>query len=155
MTYNDATDSYCNDFLEPILNKKTGFLYDIPYRINREKYEAVVKKYNQHNSFKSTDVVVFATDYDTHDDGTIWLRSFYASPVNSTKESNDSYDCFLFQDEKVDEYFDFVKEILKCVIGPDKNNLVKLFEDKNKELYVLIQQVSTIKTILNCDTTCC
>lgn len=154
MTYSEATDSYNNDYLEPILSEETGFLHNIPYRIDKEKYLEVLKKYSQNNRFKDADVVVFHSDYCVHDEGDIWMRSFFAFPENSPENSDDFYDCFLFEDDEVDVYFDFVKEILGCIIGPDKECLAKEFEERNEELRVLTKNISTIKTILDCDKTC-
>ena len=42
MHYNEATDTYDNDRFEELL--ETGFRCDIPYLIDRKKYESVLEK---------------------------------------------------------------------------------------------------------------
>lgn len=66
MKYNNATDRYESEFLEPILD--TNFKYGVPYKINREIYENAFKQFNKNSSIKHAikhaDVVVFHAHYD-------------------------------------------------------------------------------------------
>lgn len=65
MYYNESTGSYCNDFMEPLVD--TGFLTNVPYKINKEKYNEVLKRYNETSRFNETDVVTFSTEYTYRD----------------------------------------------------------------------------------------
>lgn len=155
MTYREETGSYNNDYFEPILNEKTGFLHNIPYKIDKEKYLAVLEKHHQENRFKDTDIVSFHSDYTVDDEGNIHMMGFFAFPKNSPEDSNDFYDCFLFDGENVNiKYFKFVEDILECIIGADKECLAKLLKEKSEDLNKLMEYINTIIRILNSDKTC-
>ena len=66
MTYNSGTDSYQADFLENILD--TTYKYGVPYIIDREKYESVMKEFKKEMRIKDADIVVFHANYDKKED---------------------------------------------------------------------------------------
>lgn len=154
MYYNPGTDSYDADFLEPIL--ETGFRCNVPYKIDRKKYQEVLEKYKQDMRIVDADVVSFTYDYSKHDDGKIWLYSFYTYPKNSPEGSEDFYDCFLFEDIRCngknieEEYQKFIQELMKCVIGVDiqiatnlRNEKVKQVRQAQKELDEIVDIITT------------
>ena len=155
MTYSNATDSYEAELLENILD--TDFRYGIPYKIDREKYEMVMKTFNKEIRIKNADVVVFHADY-TESGGHGWCTddksnefnyTFYAWPKNSPEGSDDFYDCSLFWDFDYDykqkETFDrFVHAILETVIEVDYEYLTELKNDLIREKNNIEEQIETI-----------
>ena len=138
MTYSSATDSYEADFLEQILD--TDFKYGVPYKIDREKYEQVLKDNHQEIRIKDADVVVFHANYnkDEGSDRNIYSYTFYAWNKNSPKNSNDFYDCFQFWDYSYDykhkeKFEEFVHELLKSVVCVDNEYLGKLIKELAKK----------------------
>ena len=61
MIYEPGTGSYESEFLENILD--TAYKYGVPYLIDREKYEAVMKEFGKEVRIKDANVVVFHADY--------------------------------------------------------------------------------------------
>lgn len=153
MTYSDATGSYQADFLENILD--TDFRYGLPYKIDREKYEAVMKEFNKEIRVKDADVVVFHADYNKDDDEPereIYSFAFFAWPQNSPEGSDDFYDCSQFWDYDYDckhkeKFESFVRAILETVIGPDQEHVNKLKAEKIKEKREIERQIADIDNI--------
>ena len=125
-------------------------------KINKEKYEKIVEKYNEENRFKDSDVVVFQSSYWYNDSSwgygdsnEIAGRGFTVWPENS----NDYHDYFhfsnLYEGDNVNKYFDFVKEIIGCIIGPDEKSIIKLLEEKDKAINELKSQYNEVKSLLN------
>ena len=150
MYYNPGTGNYCNDFMEHIID--TEFRTDVPYKIDKEKYNEILLKYNECSRFKDSDVVTFSMDYSFHhcgegEDGeTPYLYGFFVWPENPSDESGDFYDCILFEDYKYDNkqkeaYENFVRELMTSVIGVDiptatreKEKLADEFKKKHNDL---------------------
>ena len=157
MTYSPGTGSYESDFLEHILD--TDFRYDIPYKVDKEKYLAVVEEY-LHNTdirIKDADVLIFHSDYvmdDEDQERGVYGYTFYAWPQNSPKGSKDFYDCFTFwdweQENKHKENFEaFVRAILKSIICPDKEYMNKLKDEMQEKKKEIEEQTNIINDIYN------
>lgn len=127
MYYNPGTGSYCNGFMEHIVD--TEFRTDVPYKIDKEKYDEILRKYNESTRFHDSDVVTFSMDYCFHDsskgeDGeTPYMYGFFVFP-EKPKGSKDFYDCILFHDYRYsnkhkEAYENFVRELMTSVIGVD------------------------------------
>jgi hypothetical protein len=127
MYYNPGTGSYCNDFMEHIAD--TEFRTDVPYKIDKQKYDEILRKYNEGTRFHDSDVVTFSMDYSFHgssegEDGeTPYMYGFFAFPEKA-EGSKDFYDCILFHDYEYDNkhkeaYENFVRELMGSVIGVD------------------------------------
>ena len=155
MTYSCATGSYQNDFLEKILD--TDFRFDVSYKIDRKKYEEVVKKYNFELRIKDADVVTFRCDFDREDNedknSPIESKTFYTWNENSPEGSDDFYDCFQFMDwcseeeHHIEHFEDFVHELLRSIISPDQIYNMKLeveLKEKRKQLNKDIRTISKI-----------
>lgn len=155
MTYSCATDSYQNDFLEKILD--TDFRFDVPYKIDRKKYEEVVKKYNFELRIKDADVVTFRCDFDREDNedenSPIKGKTFYTWNENSPEGSDDFYDCFQFRDwykeeeHHIEHFEEFVHDLLETVISPDRIYIMKLevnLKEKRKQTNKEIRIVNKI-----------
>ena len=152
MTYLAETGSWQSDFLEKILD--TGIRCDVPYKIDRKKYEDVVKKYSLELRIKDADVVIFHVDYskDFDDmDGKFTGKTFFAWPKNSPEGSDDFYDCFQFHDwddgHHIDVFENFVHELLESVMHPDPEYLGKLkdtFIEKRKQTNKDIRIISKL-----------
>ncbi len=154
MYYNHATDSYNNDFLEQIFD--TGIYCNIPYKIDRKKYNKILKKYNQCTRIIDADVVEFCYDCcitEKDDD----LYCFYAFPKNSPEESNDYYDCFQFDNfdnngcknkNILEKYKKFVCELMKCVKCVDVPNTIILYNDKLNEMEKIFHEMNIINNII-------
>ena len=154
MTYSSATGSYQADFLENILN--TDYKYGVPYKIDRDKYESVMKAFSKEVRIKDADVVVFHVDYNKDEEDPsrgIYSCAFYAWPQNSPKGSDDFYDCSQFWDYEYnykhkEEFEKFVLATLESIIGPDQECLKKLIKEKQAELKVLNENVSELIELL-------
>ena len=153
MTYSPETDSYQADFLENILG--TIYKYGVPYIIDREKYEAVMRGFNKEVRIKDANVVVFHANYnkDEEDDRGIYSYVFFAWPKNSPEGSQDFYDCSQFWDYDYDykhkeKFEEFVNAILGSVVGVDKPRLLALIEEKNKERSKIDCEIEVLKQLL-------
>lgn len=153
MYYNNATDSYDNDFLEQIFD--TGIYCNIPYKIDRKKYNKILKKYNQDTKIIDADVVEFCYDYSIEkDDDNPWLYCFFAFPKNSPEESNDHYDCFQFDNNECknknifEKYKKFVCELMKCVKDVDLTNTIILYNDKLNKMEKTFHEMNLINNII-------
>ena len=153
MTYSSATGSYEADFLESILG--TIYKYGVPYIIDKEKYEAVMRGFNKEVRIKDANVVVFHADYnkDEEDDRGIYSYAFFAWPKNSPEGSEDFYDCSQFWDYDYDykhkeKFEEFVHAILGSVVGVDKPRLLTLIEEKNAERSKIYCEIEVLKQLL-------
>lgn len=146
MYYEEAIGSYCNDFLEPILD--TQFRYDIPYRVDKEKYNEVLKKYNCTSRFKDADVVTFSFNLNTEDRYNV--LAFFVHPQNSPNGSEDFYDCIQFDSffedvsRPYDTHQDFIRDLLQCIIKPSTEHIREMMNaireginKKHEELNIL------------------
>ena len=155
MTYSEGTGSYEADFLENILD--TEYKYGIPYKINREKYEAVMKEFEKEVRIKDANVVVFHADYSKEDDEPergIYSFAFFAWPQNSPEGSEDFYDCSQFWDYKYDykhkeKFEEFVHAILGSVIGIDKQHLLSLINERTIERDKITREIKTLESYLD------
>ena len=155
MYYNPGTGSYCNDFMEHIID--TEFRTDVPYKIDKEKYNDILLKYNECSRFKDSDVVTFSMDYSFHnssegEDGeTPYMYAFFAFP-EKPEGSEDFYDCILFQDYVYDDpkksYEDFVKELMSSVIGVDIPTATKEKEKLAAELKKKLDDFNEFEAII-------
>lgn len=153
MTYSEATGSYETEFLENILD--TAYKYGVPYLIDREKYEVVMKEFGKEVRIKDADVVVFHADYnkDEEEGRGIYSYAFFAWPKNSPEGSEDFYDCSQFWDHDYDhkhkENFEvFVYAVLSCVVGVDKPRLLALIDEKNAERGKIACEIEVLKQLL-------
>lgn len=153
MKYNEATDSYQNEYMEDILD--TGFKYDIPYVIDTEKYQQILTEYSQKSCFKNTDTVIFHADYSVDDDNIPWLYAFYVFPSNQPTESDSSYDCILFdryREEQIKSKFDeFVHKIAECVKYPNDFVLTQIQKKLESEMDEKKKNIEYINKLLNRD----
>lgn len=154
MYYEESTGSYQNDFLERILD--TDYLFDLPYRIHKERYNNILENYHLKGRFKDADVVMFHCDYNLEDDddetSKINTRGFFIWPKNSPKGSKDFYDAFLFgfgTGLTVDDYDKFVRDILDCVLCVDNDQARELKDDLRKQMATLKDNINTIDGLLN------
>ena len=138
MEYSSATGSYQAEFLEQILD--TQFKYGVPYKIDKKKWDEILEKYGEKTRFKDTDVVKFHSDYNLSDyrDGKLYSYAFFAWPQNGPEGSEDFYDCIQFSDYKYNDkhkeaYESFIHEIVKCIVGIDRECLKKLIAAKVAE----------------------
>lgn len=154
MTYSSATGSYQADFLENILN--TDYKYGVPYKIDRDKYESVMKAFSKEIRVKDADVVVFHADYNADEDNPergVYSYAFFAWPQNSPKGSDDFYDCSQFWDYEYDykhkEKFDkFVLEVLKSVTGVDQECLKNKIKELRNEREILSKNIDFLTNLL-------
>lgn len=151
MTYNSGTDSYQSDFLEPIFS--TGFKCDVPYKIDRKKYQEIIERNGQHMRIADADVVSFNYDWYKGDDGEFLIYSFFVNPENSPEGSDDFYECFSFdsidyRDKSLEKYLRFIVELMECVIGVDITSMEKLREKKDKEIKRSLAELKEIDGIL-------
>ena len=150
MTYSSATDSYQADFLENILD--TTYKYGIPYIIDREKYEAVMKEFKKEVRIKDANVVEFHADYSKEEDGHICNYTFFAFPKNSPEGSKDFYDCSQFCDdydcEYKEKFEEFVHAVLECVVGIDVPTAMNLRDEKVKELRRDFKEIDNLDSII-------
>lgn len=153
MTYSEATGSYEAEFLENILD--TVYKYGVPYIIDREKYEVVMKEFGKEVRIKDANVVVFHADYnkDEEEGRGIYSYAFFAWPKNSPEGSEDFYDCSQFWDYDYDykhkeEFEVFVYAVLSCVVGVDKPYLLALIDEKNAERGKIACEIEVLKQLL-------
>ena len=154
MTYSDGTGSYEADFLENILD--TDYLYGVPYKIDREKYESVIKEFHKDMRIKDADVVVFHAqcNKDKEDPGRgTYSYTLYAWPKNSPKNSDDFYDCFQFWDDFYDykhkeKFEEFVHELLKSVACVDQKYLKKKIKELKKERETISKNIENLSNFL-------
>ena len=142
MYYNDGTGCYCNDYLEQILD--TPFRFQVPYKIDKENYKAVLDKYCEKTRIPDATVLEFSMHYDKDEDDELESGyAFFAFPKNSPKGSKDFYDCVQFRAHEYEckqkEAFEtFLREILACVIGPSYKYIVQdkadIYNNINKEM---------------------
>ena len=155
MTYSEGTGRYEADFLENILD--TEYKYGIPYKINREKYEAVMKEFEKEVRIKDANVVVFHADYNKEDDEPergIYSFAFFAWPQNSPEGSEDFYDCSQFWDYNYDykhkeKFEEFVHAILGSVIGIDNQHLLSLINERTMERDKITREIKTLESYLD------
>lgn len=156
MYYNPGTGSYCNDFMEHIVD--TEFRTDVPYKIDKQKYNEILLNYNECSRFKDSDVVTFSMDYCFHDssegeDGeTPYMYGFFVFP-EKPEGSEDFYDCILFHDYDYDYkhkevYENFVRELMSSVIGVDIPTATKEKEKLEDELKKKLDEVTEFESII-------
>ena len=153
MTYDPSTGSYENDFLENILD--TTYKYGVPYIIDREKYESVMKEFKKEVRIKDANVVVFHVDYnkDEEKDRGIYSYAFFAWPKNSPEGSEDFYDCSQFWDydyncEHKEKFEEFVHAILESVVGVDIPTAMNLRDERVKELSLAFKELDELDNII-------
>ena len=149
MHYEPGTGSFQNDYLDEIFN--TGYLFDVPYKINREKYEAIAKKWGMNIEIKDADVVMFHCDYDYEDsdnaNSELYRKVLFVWPENSPEGSKDWHECFYFgkyEDHNVTEFEDFVREMVTCIIEADKELCLKFINERIKERNTLNQNIEKL-----------
>lgn len=156
MYYNESTGSYCNDFMEHIAD--TELRTDVPYKIDKQKYDEILLKYKNGSRFKTTDVVTFAMDYSFHhcdkgEDGeTPYLYGFFAWPENPSDGSGDFYDCILFEElnfsDHKEAYENFIKELTSCIIGVDVPTAVAKKQELSAALKKKMQELAEFEAII-------
>ena len=163
MRYENATGGYQNDFLEKILG--TDFRYDVPYKIDRKKYDVVLGIYakNGQHRIEDADVVVFSCEvygedfaeyqeWFEHPEKLNW--TFFAWPENSPNGSNDYYDVFTFHPFSGDvfadakqKYDEFVRMVLGCIVGVDKKGLEEVMRNKMEEYNTLAGNIAVLENL--------
>lgn len=153
MIYEPGTGSYEAEFLENILD--TAYKYGVPYIIDREKYEAVMKKFEKETGIKDANVVVFHADYnkDEEEDRGIYSYAFFAWPKNSPDGSEDFYDCSQFWDYQYDykhkeKFEEFVHAILESVVGVDVPTAINLRIGKMEEIKRSFKEIDELDNII-------
>ena len=151
MTYSEATGNYQADFLESILD--TTYKYGVPYIIDREKYEAVMKEFKKEVRIKDANVVVFHADYNKEEDRDIYSYTFFAWPKNSPDGSEDFYDVAQFWDWDYENnhkklFEEFVHAILESVVGVDVPTATNLRDEKAKELRHAFKELNELDNII-------
>lgn len=141
MYYNSSTDKYENHFMEQILN--TGIITDVPYKIDKGKYNTFLAENKQISRFNDTDVVTFSFSESHDEDSANDLKSkvLFVWPQNLPKGSRDEYDCFQYwyddNDDFITSYNNFVRGLFKSVICIDvtsANNVIKELTVKKDKL---------------------
>ena len=152
MIYEEALNSYLTEFLENILN--TDYKYGITYKIDKEKYNDIYSKQQNHkSSILEGDVVSFAMTSFLGEDNKIHGYTFIVWPENS--DSNNP-DIFRFFDDDYNNdidacksYFEeFVRDILGTIICIDKDCLKKLIDDRYKEHERIKKEIDKLQYIL-------
>ena len=74
--------------------------------------------------------------------------------VNYAKDERRSFKEYPFNDAdslvlSTIAYFDFVKEMIGCIIGPDEKSIIKLLAEKDKAINELKTQYNKVKSLLN------
>lgn len=156
MYYNESTGSYCNDFMEHIAD--TELRTDVPYKIDKQKYDEILLKYKNGSRFKTTDVVTFSMDYSFHhcnkgEDGeTPYLYGFFVWPENPSDGSGDFYDCILFEElnfsDHKEAYENFIKELTACIIGVDVPTAVAKKQELSAALKKKVQELAEFEAII-------
>lgn len=153
MIYEPGTGCYETEFLENILD--TTYKYGVPYIIDREKYEAVMKEFEKEVRIKDANVVVFHADYnkDEEEDRGIYSYAFFAWPKNSPEGSEDFYDCSQFWDYDYDykhkeKFEEFVHAILESVVGVDVPTAINLRNDKAEEIKHSFKELDELDNII-------
>ena len=154
MIYEPGTGSYESEFLENILD--TAYKYGVPYLLDREKYEAVMKEFGKEVRIKDANVVVFHADYnkdEEEEDRGIYSYALFAWPKNGPEGSEDFYDCSQFWDYDYDykhkeKFEEFVHAILSSVVGVDKLHLLTLIEGKKAERGKIACEIEVLKQLL-------
>ena len=150
MYYEEAIGSYCNNFLEPILD--TTFRYDVPYKIDKEKYTKVLKKYNYASRFKDADVVTFGFHLNTEDRYN--YLAFFVHPQNSPNGSEDFYDCIQFGSgfEEVsrpyDTHQDFIRDLMQCIIAPSSEDVKGMMNKLREEINQKYEHLNFLQRII-------
>jgi len=152
MHYNSGTGSYINDTLEQILD--TDFYFDVPYQINKQKYNIVLEKYGEKSRMTDATIVEFSMDVDKEEDEDMNTCGYtlFVFPKNSPSESDDFYDCIQFRDYKYDntkESFEtFVKEILTSIVTPNIEYINKAKAQIYANMTEEIRQLSVLDKII-------
>lgn len=156
MYYNESTGSYCNDFMEHIGD--TGLRTNVPYKIDKQKYDEILGKYNESTRFHDSDVVIFSMNYNFHDssegeDGdTPYMYAFFAFP-EKPEGSEDFYDCILFHDYEYDNkhkeaYENFIKELTACIIGVDVPTAMAKKQELSAEIKKKLDELVEFETVI-------
>ena len=121
----EYTAAFCIEYIRSTLEEMT---------------DRILEKYGEKTRFKDTDVVKFHSDYNLSDyrDGKLYSYAFFAWPQNGPEGSEDFYDCIQFSDYKYNDkhkeaYESFIHEIVKCIVGIDRECLKKLIAAKVAE----------------------
>jgi len=154
MYYDESIGSFTNDFLEKIEN--TDFYYNVPYKIDKEKYGIVARRRGlKTTGIESANVVSFSADYGIDEDaaGKMIRRSFFVWPKNSADGSDDWHDVFFFgycsgMDIPIDEYENVVMEILGCVTGIDIDCSAELLGRLLDKLDKTVKEIQTLREII-------
>lgn len=156
MYYNPGTGSYCNDFMEHIAD--TELRTDVPYKLDKEKYDEILRKYNESTRFHDSDIVTFSMDYsfrgssDGEDGETPYMYGFFIFPEH-VDGSDDFYDCILFRDYYYDNkhkeaYENFIKELTACIIGVDIPTAMVKKQELSAELKKKLDELVEFETII-------
>ena len=149
MTYYEETGSYQNDPFESILD--TGFRYDVPYRIDRKKYEDLLRSYDTNARIVDADVVMFRAEYYEHGEGER-NYAFFAWPGNSPEGSHDFYDCILLPDYKYADteamFEKLARGMMECVIEPDKDCIKRDIDKMRDTIRTIKKHIATLQKIL-------
>lgn len=160
MHYNSGMGEYTNDYMEPILG--TSYLTDVPYKIDKEKYNKIVSKLEKEEKyiisggrFNDADVVSFhlgAYYDDEYVKEILKSKSLTIFPKNSPKNSKDFYDCFQVWYDSCDnveeEYESIVNAILDTIIGPDEACVEKLIDEMTAKKADLDNNINTLNKIM-------
>lgn len=149
MYYEEGCGSYCNESLEPIFDTK--FRYGVPYKIDRKKYEAILKKYNNDARIKDADVVTFSAHLNHELDSDYF--AFFVEPKNSPKNSKDFYDCIQFSDLHENEgrtfnkRLEFVHDLLECIIEPSIDHIQEMMDNICNNMDKELDQIHQLESI--------
>ena len=150
MYYNSSTDSYTNEFMEPLLD--TGFYSDVPYKIDKTKYDEIAKGKSR---FTYADVVEIQTEYSIKKNETDpWLYTIFVFPIN--KKKGDFYDCFHFEDfhyhnepiSNKDAYEKFLKNLTTSILGVDSEHTKKAINKKLEESKKISSEIEKLNNLL-------
>ena len=100
--------------------------------------------------------MVFHASYckDDEEEGNIYHYAFFAWPQNSPEGSDDFYECSLFQDYTYDNkhkevFEEFVREMLKCIIEPDEEQVRKLILELRDEVALKQTNIDTLNNLID------
>ena len=153
MYYDEVTGDFHNEDFEQILD--TEFRFDIPYLINKEKYENTLRKYNINPRVKDADIVVFNSTCTKDDDSNEKTYTFFAFPRNSPEGSDDFYECIQFGDwfeEKGRPYSmhnQFITELISCISGPSQMYCYELKKSIMKDIKQDLEHIELIDNIIS------